>query len=49
VTPDKMADIIHKIFGKQSHHGSKHSDSGKKEEKEGSAEGYTKHQMDFCK
>lgn len=47
-----MADIIHKIFGKQhGHHSSKHGESSKKEdkEKESGAEGYTKQQMEFCK
>jgi hypothetical protein len=46
-----MADIIHKIFGKQHSHHGKHADSTKKDEKEkdsGAAEGYTKQQMDFC-
>ncbi|KAH3849080.1 hypothetical protein DPMN_091472 [Dreissena polymorpha] len=46
-----MADIIHKIFGKQHGHSSKHSDSSKKEEKEKekemTSEGYSKLQSDF--
>ncbi|XP_052274279.1 cAMP-dependent protein kinase catalytic subunit alpha isoform X1 [Dreissena polymorpha] len=48
-----MADIIHKIFGKQHGHSSKHSDSSKKEEKEKekemTSEGYSKLQSDFFK